>query len=103
MIRYLGFEATPQGRQYSFQVDGEPGRRVFRFVIAHDAFSAREVRFQDAPDLCFSLLQRALELEPALAAPAAPRVLLATDLADYRERQTKVPQKRRRAQPAPAA
>jgi hypothetical protein len=99
-IRYLGFEATGQGRQYAFQVEGEPGPRVFRFVIPHAAFARRSARFQDAPDLCFSRLQRDLEQDAGLV-PGPSRVLTEVDLAEYRDRQVKHgTQRKRRGQAA---
>jgi hypothetical protein len=69
-------------------VDGEGETRVFVFVIPHTAFAARQARFQDAPDLCFAKLQRELAAEPALL-PGSPLVLTPSDLAEYRETQTK--------------
>lgn len=101
-VRYMGFETTVAGRKYRFQVDGDTGTRVFQLVIPHAAFAAREARFQDAPDLCFSRLQKALEADAGLV-PGAPEVLTSAELADYRERQTKSPSQRKRSPgPRPA-
>lgn len=66
------------------------------FVIPHAAFAARRARFQDGPDLCFAKLQRDLAADPALA-PRAALIVSDTDLALYRDAQTKrVPERRRR-------
>jgi hypothetical protein len=96
-LRYVGFESTKEGREYTLAVDGEGESRVFVLVILHAAFAARQARFQDAPDLCFAKLQRQLAAEPALV-PRSRVVLTSSDLAEYRETQTKrVPERRSRA------
>jgi hypothetical protein len=95
-VRYLGFESANDGRRYRLQVDAGDSARVFVMVIPHAAFTSREARFQDAPDLCFARLQRELEADAALA-PGPPVVLTSADFADYRERQAKrVPERKRR-------
>lgn len=93
----MGFESTHEGRAYTLQVDGEGEARIFVLVILHTAFAARQARFQDAPDLCFAKLQRQLAAEPALV-PGSPLVLTSSDLAEYREAQTKrAPERKARA------
>ncbi len=99
-MRYMGFESTKVGREYTLRVDGEGEPRVFVFVISHAAFSAKEARFQDAPDLCFAKLQREL-LGEAAPVPGSRFVLSSTDLAQYRETQTKRPPERK-PRPVPA-
>ncbi len=95
-VRYLGFESATDGRRYRLQVDAGDDARVFVMVIPHAAFTSREARFQDAPDLCFARLQRELEADATLA-PGAPVVLTSADFADYRDRQAKrVPERKRR-------
>jgi hypothetical protein len=99
-VRYLGFEATGEGREYSLRVDGEGASRTFVFVIPHSAFASHEARFQDAPDLCFAKLQRDIlgETDPV---PGARFVLTSTDLAAYRETQTKKTPERKARPPLP--
>lgn len=98
-VRYLGFESASEGRRYKLQVGAGDGARVFVFVIPHAAFTAREARFQDAPDLCFARLQRELETDAALV-PGPPLVLTSADFADYRDRQTRGAGERKRRRPA---
>lgn len=93
-MRYMGFESTSVGREYTLRVDGEGEPRVFVFVISHAAFSAKEARFQDAPDLCFAKLQREI-LGEAAPVPGSRFVLTSQDLAHYRETQTKRPPERK--------
>jgi hypothetical protein len=95
-IRYLGFEATRAGREYTLSVERDGQSCFFVLVIPHAAFAARRARFQDGPDLCFAKLQRDLAADPALA-PRAALIVSDTDLALYRDAQTKrVPERRRR-------
>lgn len=99
-MRYLGFESTSEGREYTLRVDGEGEPRVFVFVISHAAFSAKEARFQDAPDLCFAKLQREI-LGEAIPVPGARFVLTSQDLAHYRETQIKRSPERKPRPPLP--
>ena len=43
-MRYMGFESTSEGREYTLRVDGEGEPRVFTFVIPHAAFQALSPR-----------------------------------------------------------
>jgi len=87
-VRYMGFKATADGREYTLRVDGEGDPRVFTVVIAHTAFASRQARFQDAPDLCFAKLQRELAANAELP-QGSPLVVTSADLADYREAQSR--------------
>jgi len=61
MVQYVGFEAKPKVREYSFTVkesEGEP--RKFKLVIANEAFNSHRARYQDAPDICSQKLHREL-------------------------------------------
>jgi len=97
-IRYMGFRSTGDGREYTLRVEGEGDPRVFVILIPHAAFSERQARFQDAPDLCYAKLQRELTLDATLA-PGKMLVLTAADLADYRDLQTKRSPERKRRRP----
>lgn len=81
--RYLGFEITPEGREYALQVTREEEARTFRFLIRHAAFAAREARFQDAPDLCYQRLGRELSADPDLPTESRFEVTF-EELRDYR-------------------
>jgi hypothetical protein len=101
-VRYLGFESASDGRRYKLQVGAGSEARVFVFVIPHAAFTAREARFQDAPDLCFARLQRELATDADLV-PGPPLVLTSVDFADYRDRQSKGSERKRRRPAEPGA
>ncbi len=98
-VRYLGFRCTTEGREYTLRVDGEGEPRLFVLVIPHSAFTQKLARFQDAPDVCFAMLQRALAADATLT-PGAPQVLTPADLAEYRELQARrTPERKRRRTP----
>jgi hypothetical protein len=102
-VRYMGFQSTNEGREYTLRVDGQGEEpRLFVLVIPHEAFTSKEARFQDAPDLCFAKLQRELlgENEPT---PGSRLVLTSADLAQYRETQTKRTPERKPRPPVPPA
>ena len=82
-MTYLGFRATPQGREYRVQVQGTEATRVFVLFIAHATFASGEARFQDAPDLCYAKLRRELLADPELV-PGDSLVVTPQELVDYR-------------------
>jgi hypothetical protein len=52
-MQFVGFESKATTREYSFIVrEASVEPREFTITIAHEAFSERRVRFQDAPDVC---------------------------------------------------
>jgi len=63
-IHYAGFQVQPHGRDYSYYVFDPPRvSRHFLFTISHQAFAERQIFYQDAADLCYQILQRALLAE----------------------------------------
>jgi hypothetical protein len=67
-IQYAGFQVQLHGRDYAYDVLEPPSAsRHFTFTISHQAFAERHILYQDAADLCYQQLQRAL-----LADPMAP-------------------------------
>lgn len=95
-IRYLGFRSTPRGREYSLRVTDGLASRLFVKVITHEDFASQRARFQDAPDLCFTTLERDLEENPDLV-PEVASVLTTRDfLAYHRARIQPASVKRRR-------
>jgi hypothetical protein len=84
IVSYVGFSATPKGREYNVRVSTGPGQpRTFVLFIAHQAFAAGEARFQDAPDLCCARIRRELESDPELAS-GTTLVLTQQEMLDYR-------------------
>lgn len=99
-VRYMGFRTTGAGRAYALRVDGAgAGTRLVTITIPHEAFASKQARFQDAPDLCFAKLQRALAENADL--PDGLELLVSpTDLEEYRDGQSRrVPERKRRQRP----
>lgn len=95
-MSYLGFRATPEGREYRVMVYGPPETRTYVVFIGHDVFASGAARFQDAPDLCFSKLRRALDADPDLDPQLEVR-LSRDELTAYRTAHVPAPQRRRSA------
>jgi hypothetical protein len=85
-IRYMGFDCTSAGRAYRLRVEGPGDPREFTLTIPNVAFTARQARFQDAPDLCFARLQRELATNAELA-DGAHLVITPAELDEYRDAQ----------------
>ncbi len=95
-VRYLGFEITAEGREYSLQVTNGLEPRTFVLLVTHQAFALREARYQDAPDLCYRRMGRELALDPDLL-PGETLRLSSEELLDYRSfREPVVPGRKRR-------
>ena len=95
-ISYLGFQATPEGREYRLRVTDGTEPRLFVMLISHQMFADHEARYQDGPDLCFSKLTRDLAVDPRLE-PLARVELTARELRDYGTARKPVPPVKRRA------
>ena len=98
IVRYVGFRSTGQGREYTMRVADGLSSREFVLLITHQAFAAREARFQDAPDVCSGKLRRALATEPDLL-PGECMTVTAQDLLDYHGDHLSSLQKRARSKP----
>jgi len=87
LIQYLGFETKPFGRDYLYRViDAKSQKREFTFTISNQAFAEKRVPYQDAADLCYQKLQKALDLE-TLERPIPGRSTLSNqELEEYREK-----------------
>ncbi|HTZ99429.1 MAG TPA: hypothetical protein VMB02_03795 [Candidatus Aquilonibacter sp.] len=61
IVQFMGFSSKPQAREYTFTVR-EPSMepREFTLTIPNEAFNARGLRFQDAPDVCSIKLRQEL-------------------------------------------
>jgi hypothetical protein len=99
-VRYLGFRNTDLGRAYSLRVDAAGVPRTITVTIPHSAFEAKKARFQDAPELCFARLQRALVEQDELP-DGLEMVLGLAEIEEYRDAQSRrVPERKRRNRPA---
>ncbi len=101
-VEYLGFSVKGAIREYNLRVrDAAGDHRDFTMTITNEAFLAHRVRYQDAPDVCFRLLQR--ELLAAVDGHVASRLSVTeADLEEYRVAQApKAPQRRPKPPPPP--
>jgi hypothetical protein len=101
IVRYMGFRSTTRGREYTMHVADGLSSREFVLLITHQAFAAREARFQDAPDVCSSKLRRALAADPDLAPGDTGECMAVTaqDLLQYQGDHLSSIEKRTRAKP----
>ena len=93
-IQYVGFQLKERGREYVYRVlDPRSKPREFGLTILNQAFTGKRVPYQDAADLCYKKLQRALAGE--CAGPPLPRhsIVSDQDLDEYLQSQW--PAKRR--------
>jgi len=84
-VLYKGFQAKHLVREYTFtvRIAGEEPHS-FTLTIPNEAFDARRVRFQDAPDICSRRLLQ--ELTAASNRPPKDHFRVSDDdLATYRE------------------
>jgi len=97
---YVGFTVTEVSREYRLRVTsmGEEARN-FTVAIPNKAFLARQVRYQDAPDVCFLKLQRALAAHAGLQGTRL--TVTASELEEYRESHAPRPGKPRPRYPIP--
>ena len=94
-VEYLGFEGGARGRSYRLRARvGSADYREYCLLIAHEAFTSRRVRFQDAAEICFLKLQRDLAAAGDLPVPLQQAVTDA-ELEAYRAGQAaKTPRRR---------
>ena len=59
-VQYVGFEVDARARKYKFLLRQESGAREFTLSIFNEAFNARHISFQDAPDFCSAKIHREL-------------------------------------------
>jgi hypothetical protein len=98
IVRYVGFRATANGREYTMRVADGLSSREFVLLITHQAFASHQARFQDAPDVCSGKLRRELAADPGLL-PGECMPVTAQDLLDYRSDHLSPIEKRARAKP----
>lgn len=84
IVQYIGFEAKPLVREYTFNVREAGSEREFTLNIANEAFVSHRARYQDAPAIC------SLRLNAELAAhsnrpPDSQFAITTAELDAYRE------------------
>jgi hypothetical protein len=89
-VQYVGFQAKPLFREYTFSVREAGAQREFTLSIENDAFTSRRARFQDGPNICSLRLRTELAGELAPVAPLHYRITGA-ELDDFREHHSPKP------------
>jgi hypothetical protein len=86
-IQYLGFQLKARGRDYVYRViDPKTENREFTLTISNQAFAEQRVPYQDAPDICYQKLQKALDLETPEQQLPRHTTLSELELEEYREK-----------------
>ena len=70
-IQYAGFRAAPRQGLFVLCARSPGASRHFILTISHQAFVERRILYQDAADLCYQILQRALLAETG-SGPCGP-------------------------------
>jgi len=93
IVQYIGFQAKPLSREYTFHVRGPAEERDFTLNIANEAFISHRARYQDAPSICSERLQA--ELAAHSNSPSETQfVITSAELDSYRAaRSPKTPQR----------
>jgi hypothetical protein len=88
-VEYVGFKSGETTRDYRLRVRHADGQYYeFTLAVEQSAFLAGRVRYQDAAEICFWKLQRALvawDLAPESGPPAPRQTVTEADLLEYRE------------------
>jgi hypothetical protein len=84
VVQYVGFQAKPLSREYTFNVREGGEQREFTLSIENAAFTSKRARFQDGPNICSLRLRTELAAEVAPVAPLHFHITGA-ELDDFRE------------------
>ena len=84
LVQYLGFQAKPLVREYTFAVREGSEQREFTLSIENEAFASHRARFQDGPNICSLRLRTELAGETPPAAPVHFQITGA-ELDDFRQ------------------
>ena len=88
---YIGFTVNDTSRLYRLRVKELGGEeRTYTLTIANRAFLEERVSYQDAPLICFLRLERELR-EAGDSVPSSHMRITDSELAEYREANTKKP------------
>jgi len=68
-VQYVGFQAKPLFREYTFTVREGSEQRAFTLSIENEAFTSRRARIQDGPNICSLRLHTELAGETPAVMP----------------------------------
>jgi hypothetical protein len=98
-VEYVSFRSGAERREYLLRSHVGPEIHEHTIGIAHAAFVAGRIRFQDGPEICYLKLMRELEAAENIP-PADSFVITDAELVDYVTAHT-VPARRRFVPPSP--
>jgi len=105
-VEYVGFRTRETTREYQLRIRHADGHcDDYVVAIAQEAFLSRRVRYQDAAEICFTKLSRALAAwisSPETGPPAGHQSVTEADLLQYREEHTAKPRRGGPPPPLPA-
>ena len=86
ILRYMGVIPQMEYLEYGFRIEeGDKNPRLIVLMIESEFFKKYDLKFQEAPDLCYQKLLAELRNETAQL-PVSPRFsVTASDIAHYRE------------------
>jgi hypothetical protein len=83
-VEYQAFTVQKTKREYHLRVRRGTESHCFTVAIPNEAFLSGRVRYQDAPDICFSKLQREMAACGQDGVPAASFTITDQELEEYR-------------------
>jgi hypothetical protein len=83
IVQYIGFQAKPLSREYTFHVRGGGEEREFTLNIENEAFVSHRASYQDAPGICAEKLQAELAAH-ANHPPETQYVITSAELDTFR-------------------
>ncbi|MGA2812956.1 MAG: hypothetical protein ABSG16_16255 [Candidatus Acidiferrum sp.] len=83
-VQYVGFQAKPLFREYTFNVREGGEQRAFTLSIENEAFTSRRARIQDGPNICSLRLRAELAGEVGAVVPLH-YAITGAELDDFRE------------------
>ena len=93
-VEYLGFAPRLAAREYHLRVRMGAEAHDFTVAVSNEAFLSHRVRYQDAAEVCFIKLQRALAASEGLL-PERALSITDAELEEYRtSRAPKSPRRR---------
>ncbi len=83
-VQYVGFQAKPLWREYTFNVREGGEQRAITLSIENEAFTSRRARIQDGPYICSLRLRAALASETGAVVPLY-YAITGAELDEFRE------------------
>ncbi len=85
-VRYLGVIPKTGHREYGFNVEDED-KSVRQIILTIDdlVFLGKQLKFQEAPDLCYQKMKSDIENEDVTGPVSSTVTVTSSDVAKYRD------------------